>query len=139
MACMKSSVGRMSSQSTQAIVLAQRLVQPSEELLILARIRDEDFLRPWQLLVAGRCWHKMIPQVCEQPLSSRFPGDITRSFGQLHEFIKTYDPDSLHWFVGYGGALGRACSSPCSILRISTDWGGSCPRFSSPVRMASPC
>ena len=39
----------------------KRLVQPAHELLILARIRDEDFLWPRQLLVAGRCWHKMTP------------------------------------------------------------------------------
>ena len=41
----------------------QSLIQTTHKVSVLARIRNEDFLWAWQLLVAGRCWHGMLLQV----------------------------------------------------------------------------
>jgi hypothetical protein len=38
----------------------QSLIQTAHELLILARIRNEDFLWAWRLFIAGRYWHRMM-------------------------------------------------------------------------------
>ena len=68
------SPGGIPSQSTQASRLRRFSSSSSRahELLILARMGDEDFLRSGGLLVRGRWWHRILLQVREQPLRLAF-------------------------------------------------------------------
>jgi hypothetical protein len=76
MPCMKSSVANvLPGHPRFAIAPFQWLVQPPHELLILARIRDEDSLRSrsgWSLGSAGIGYK--YPKYANNPLSSRLPG-----------------------------------------------------------------